>query len=153
MGGRTPQRSGTWQCDRRHSGCHNAWVIQDAQLTLNSNINILLAEKKRQEDELVEMDSVEKALLKHKQGRKLFADGMRKEKEQHKLALQINKITLIICMSIRDKKGTYPQLKSKYCEMLEDFMETINTSGKLCEVAKEMKENYEWFESVYNILK
>ena len=135
------------------NACHNAWVKQDAQLSLTSTINIILAEKKRQEDELVEMISVEKAILKHKKGRRLYADGLRKEIEQHNLALQINKIAIIICMSIRDKKGTYPQFKTKYCEMLGDFMESIDTSGKLCQVAKDMKQNYEWFESAYNILK
>jgi hypothetical protein len=133
--------------------CRHAWAIQDAQLELTKNINKLLAEKERQESEIVVLESIEKEVLKTKQGRKLFKNDMKKQLEQNRLALKITKFAIIICLSIRDKKGTYPQFKTKYSEMCDEFMETLDTSGELCKVAKDMKQNYEWFESLYSVLK
>jgi hypothetical protein len=127
-------------------------VKQDALLELTKNLNKILAEKERQEVEIVAMESVEKEILKSKQGRRLFKDKLKKALDQHRLAFKITKIAIIICLSIRDKKGTYPQFKTKYCDLLDEFMATIETSGELCKVAKDMKQNYEWFESLYSVL-
>jgi hypothetical protein len=132
--------------------CRHAWVKQDALLELTKNLNKILAEKERQEVEIVAMESVEKEILKSKQGRRLFKDKLKKALDQHRLAFKITKIAIIICLSIRDKKGTYPQFKTKYCDLLDEFMATIETSGELCKVAKDMKQNYEWFESLYSVL-
>jgi hypothetical protein len=135
------------------NACGNAWAIQDAQIVLTKNIKALLAEKEIYENQRVEMESIEKEVLKSKQGRKLFENDMKKQLKQSRLELKITKCAIIICLSIRDKKGTYPQLKTKFCELLDEFMETLETSGELCEVAEVMKQNYEWFETLYSVLK
>jgi len=61
--------------------------------------------------------------------------------------------TKIIIISIRDKKGTYPALKEKYSEFMDDFMTHQPTSKGACFVAEMMKEFYEKFEHYYDILK
>jgi hypothetical protein len=77
----------------------------------------------------------------------------KKEIEKWQLALKIVKFSIIIGMSLRDKKGTYPQLKPKYSETIEDYMALLDTSGDLCEFANIMKRQYDAYELIYSILK
>jgi hypothetical protein len=58
----------------------------------------------------------------------------------------------LILVSIRDKKGTYPTLKLKYSEFMDDLMTQQHTSDKVCEVAEIMKYTYSCFELYYTIL-
>ena len=64
--------------------------------------------------------------------------------------LQFSKIILI---SIRDKKGTYPALKIKFSEFMDEFMSQQPTSDAVCFVADTMKDYYGCFENYYDILK
>ena len=82
-----------------------------------------------------------------------YGAELKKEVKKCRLELKIIKLSIIIGISIRDKKGTYPQLKSKYSETLDDYMALIDTSGELFNDAEGFKKQYEGYELIYSILK
>ena len=70
--------------------------------------------------------------------------------QQH---IKMLRYIIIILASIRDKKGTYPALKLKYSEFMDEFMSQQPKSDKMCESAEVMKFTYKQFEVFYSILK
>jgi len=140
--------------------CRIAKNKETARLDLTSNINALLEKKKEQEDYLdqAEEEARDFTDCRHHydyddEEFEVEHARLKKEAEKCKLELKITKFSIIIGISIRDKKGTYPQLKSRYSEVLEDYMSLLTKSGELCEIADLMKGQYESYEFLYNILK
>jgi len=139
--------------------CFHAKTKELARDSLTSNINEFMESKKEQEEELAEAEHKSKCFdefMASYSASKVYAERsaeFKKEIEKCKLELKIMKLSIIICISIRDKKGTYPQLKPKYNETLDDYMALMNTTGELCEVADGMKRSYESFELLYSVLK
>lgn len=133
---------------------------EDARLSLTRNINELLERKEENKGELKEAEVASECHDEYMASMncsfpKALAYGvkLKKEVELCKMALKITKFSIIIGISLRDKKGTYPQLKSKYSETLEDYMTLIDTSAELCNEAESMKQQYEIWELIYSVLK
>jgi hypothetical protein len=134
-------------------------IRETARLDLTRNINSLLERKKNVEGELEEAKHKSKcfdAFMASFHTSKVYAERsaeFKKEIEKWQLALKIVKFCIIIGISLRDKKGTYLQLKSKYSETLDDYMALLETSGDLCEFGNVMKRQYDAYELIYSILK
>jgi hypothetical protein len=135
--------------------CHLAKIKEDSRLNLTSNINALLEAKGTQEGMLEQLEVANEC---HDDHMKFYGSTskavkygaeLKKEVKQCRLELKIIKLSIIIGISIRDKKGTYPQLKSKYSETINDYLSVLDTSGELCEVAEGMKHTYESFEFMW----
>jgi len=126
---------------------------------LTENINALLERKEENEGDLEEAEHKSKCFddfMASYSTSKVYAERsaeFKKEIEKCRLELKITKFSIIIGISLRDKKGTYPQLKTKYSETLDDYMALIDTSGELCDEAESMKQQYENWELIYSILK
>jgi hypothetical protein len=69
-----------------------------------------------------------------------------------KQKIKMFQFLIIILVSLRDRKGTYPVLKLKYSEFMDEFMSQQSTSKNLCEIADVMKSTYIVFEKYYEIL-
>jgi hypothetical protein len=143
--------------------CYNAKKKEYSRLSLTSNINEFMESKKESESELAKAEHKSKCFDELMASTTMLSKlhefchessaELKKDIEKCKLELKIMKLSIIICISIRDKKGTYPQLKPKYSETLVEYMALMDTSGELCEVADGMKRSYESFELLYDILK
>jgi len=139
--------------------CRMAKTRETARLELTRNINLLLERKEANEDDLEEAEHKSKCFddfMASYSNSKVYAEKsaeFKKEIKKCQLELKITKFSIIIGISLRDKKGTYPQLKSKYSETLDDYMSLIDTSGELCMEAESMKQQYENWELIYSILK
>jgi hypothetical protein len=132
---------------------------ETARLELTKNINELLERKEENEGELEEAEHKSKCFddfMASYSTSKVYAERsaeFKKEIKKCQLALKITKFSIIIGMSLRDKKGTYPQLKSKYSETLDDYMTLLDTSGELFDAAECLKQQYENWELIYSVLK
>jgi hypothetical protein len=132
---------------------------ETARIELTRINNLLLEDKKVCEDALEEAEHVSKSFDEFMASyltSKLYAEKSaeyKKDIKKGQLALKITKFSIIIGISLRDKKGTYPQLKPKYSETIDDYMAMLDTSGELCDFAEDIKQQYNRFELIYSILK
>jgi hypothetical protein len=131
--------------------CQKAKMKEIAELECNKYINLLKEdiEKTKQEIEWGE-DNLElfdelKQEDEYKRGQEIIYHAKKK--------LKLYQFSMIILISIRDRKGTYPLLKIKYSEFIDDFMSEQATSDRVCEIATFMTSSYKKYEMVYNILK
>lgn len=79
-----------------------------------------------------------------------ICDEIQQFDKQH---IKMRQFLIIILVSLRDRKGTYPVLKQKYSEFMDEFMSQQSTSDNLCEIADIMKNTYIIFEKYYELLK
>ena len=144
------------------NACRMAKFKEDVRLSLTKNINALLEAKDLEEADLKEAEHESKCFHDEMASYlKVCAEDevyeisakYKKEIERCRLQLKITKFSIIIGISLRDKKGTYPQLKPKYNETLDEHMASIDTSEELCKFADDAKKQYELYEFMYSVLK
>jgi hypothetical protein len=66
--------------------------------------------------------------------------------------LKLFKFILICCVSVRDKKGTYPALKAKTQDFIVDFMDSVTKDSYLLGLATFAKKIFELLDEAHHIL-
>jgi len=131
--------------------CQKAKMKEIAELECNKYINLIKESIEKAKEDMgfcednLELFDVLKQEDKYKETQEIIYHTKKK--------LKLYQFSIIILISIRDRKGTYPLLKIKYSEFIDDFMNEQATSDRVCDIATFMTSSYKKYEMLYNILK
>ena len=158
----------SFECDSKvyvncSKSCNLAKIKELMLLQCNSNINSIKRASLNLEDKIKSLEDTIMSVKKEMEDIEL-SDNTKEEYEMQiarlqkmvdgkKRVLKLFRLSIIILVSIREKKGTYQVLKQKYSSLCDNFMMFIETDGDLCWFAGSMKRNHESPELFYNILK
>ena len=157
----------SFECDSKvyvhcSESCSLAKEKELMVLQCNSNINNIKRASLNLEDKIKSLEDTIMSVKMEMEGIELSDNikeyeiqiaRLQKMVDGKKRVLKLFRLSIIILVSIRDKKGTYQVLKQKYSSLCDDFMVLIETDADLCHFAGFMKRNYESHELLYEILK